>query len=573
MSRAGWMRPVAMLAAAAAVTLLLALIWERLPARLDPSRVGEAGPVAGAAARAEAEPPCVRELLADWQALSPAQRRSDLQRQRLRDLAARCPVPPRAGSTLVLVDPETGRPDLVLTRPAEADPAREAALHERERHLRLLLSLLALGLVAVVIASLGWLSRVQRADRDALRREVAARREAGRALQEAVAFRDDIAESIDVGLRVVAPDGRLVWLNRAFTETSGWPREPLIDRPAPWPFWPAEDAGRLQELLRLTLAGQAQPGGHRVEFVRPDGRRWIAQVTARALGHGGGWILASTDITGAIEDQRRIESMNEELRRQSSVHLLGERAGELLHKISNHSGACANALAGVARHLQAGRHDQIEEGVRIATRAATQMRDIVERFRPWLRDEASVAPARLREIVADALAQEAGHAASRHVVVHNGVSPGLPALELDRLALCEVLGNLIRNAVWAMEDTPVANRQLAIESWVDEARGQVEIHVRDRGRGVPPELRERIFERGYSTRSGGSGWGLYIGRHWVERLGGTLAVADHPPQGADFIVTLPLRPSPSPSPTPETADDPADPPDGPDARPRDPHRR
>ena len=70
---------------------------------------------------------------------------------------------------------------------------------------------------------------------------------------------------------------------------------------------------------------------------------------------------------------------------------------------------------------------------------------------------------------------------------------------------------------------------------------------------MPAALRERIFERGYSTRSGGSGWGLYICRHWVEKLGGTLVVTDNLPRGADFVVTLPLQPPPDPE-SPDAAD-------------------
>ena len=431
------------------------------------------------------------------------------------------------------------------------------------RHVQWLLSALAVGLVGLVMASLRWLGRTQRDYQHTLRQEIAARQGTALALQSEIAFREDIEESIGVGLRVVNAEGRLTYVNRAFCDTSGWAREALIGVLPPYPFWPGDQAARLDEHLRVILAGQSRPDGFRVPFMRPDGTRWTAQVSARALGSGEGWILASTDITRELDDQRRIEAMNDELRRQSSVYLLGERSGELLHKISNHCGACLNALDGVQKHLHAGRHDQLGEGVRIAGRAAQHMRDIVERFRPWLRDEAATEPASLRETVADALAQEGSYAAAQNVVMHNGVSAELPPVTVDRLALCEVLSNLLRNAIWAMEDTPLTNRQLSVESYVDEEAGQVQIHVRDRGRGVPPALREQVFERGYSTRRGGSGWGLYICRHWVERLGGRLIVTDNLPRGADFIITLPLNPNPNLNPNPsaeETRDDPVPPP-------------
>ena len=599
-ARIRWLQRLAVAAAVGAVTLLLALIWELLPARLDPNRAAPVtadAPASTAAALPDtrAGDACARQLIEAWARLSPTQRRSDLDLQPLGVEARRCSATQPGLVEAHLLRLDDGRPERYLhgetedfatpaylaqarTLLAGGGPATLAApaghftdrLHAMpdsrpplvlvQRYLSgtaspqavpvpaavwqvlVLLSVLAVGLVGLVGVSLRWLGRSQRDYQRTLREEITARQGAAMALRSEIAFREDIEESIGVGLRVVDRAGQLTYVNRAFCETSGWPREALVGVEPPYPFWPQDQAGRLDEHLHVILAGQARPDGYRVPFVRPDGTRWTAQVSARALGSGEGWILASTDVTRELDDQRRLEALNDELRRQSSVYLLGERAGELLHKISNHCGACLNALDGVHKHLQAGRHEHLGEGVRIAGRAAQHMRDIVERFRPWLRDEAAAEPASLRETVADALAQESSYAAAQNVVLHNAVSAELPPLTLDRLALCEVLSNLLRNAVWAMEDTPITNRQISVESYLDEDAGQVQLHVRDRGRGVPPTLREKVFERGYSTRSGGSGWGLYICRHWIEKLGGRLEVTDNLPRGADFVITLPLTP-------------------------------
>jgi PAS domain S-box-containing protein len=611
--RIRWLQRLAVAAAVAAVTLLLALIWAVLPAQLDPARSVPVVPSVTAAADrvrdTTAGDACARQILGAWAQLSPIQRRSDLALQPLGATASQCstrqsglveahllwlddgqPARYLHGETEDFATPDylararaalarggpvelaapAGRftdrlhavpgssPPLALVQryvsmPLAATQAASVPAAAVGRQARVLLSVLAVGLVGLVGASLRWLSRSQRDYQRTLREEITARQGTALALRSEIAFREDIEESIGVGLRVVDRAGQLTYVNRAFCETSGWPREALIGVQPPYPFWPGDQAVPLDEHLRAILAGQARPDGLRVPFMRPDGTRWTAQVSARALGSGEGWILASTDITRELDDQRRIEAMNDELRRQSSVYLLGERSGELLHKISNHCGACLNALDGVQKHLQAGRHEHLGEGVRIAGRAAQHMRDIVERFRPWLRDEAAAEPASLRETVADALAQESSYAAAQNVVMHNAVSAELPPVTLDRLVLCEVLSNLLRNAIWAMEAVPLTNRQLSVESYVDEDAGQVQIHVRDRGRGVPVALRDKVFERGYSTRSGGSGWGLYICRHWIEKLGGHLRVTDNLPRGADFVITLPLTP-------------PAPPEDPPDAR-------
>ena len=602
--RIRWLQRLAVAAAVGAVTLLLALIWELLPARLDPARVAPAslaapGP-AGGVRNAAAGDACARQFISAWAQLSPTQRRSDLALQPLSAAALRCSAgqpglveahllrlddgqPERYlhGETEDFATPDylarartalarggpveleapAGRftdrlhavpgspPALVLVQryqpaafsaapveaPPDAVPVAVAAWQAQ-----VLLSVLALGLVGLASVSLRWLSRSQRDYQRTLREEITARQGTALALRSEIAFREDIEESIGVGLRVVDHAGQLTYVNRAFCETSGWPRGALIGVPPPYPFWPDDQAGQLDEHLRAILAGQSRPDGFRVPFVRPDGTRWTAQVSARALGSGEGWILASTDVTSEVEAQRRIESLNEQLRQDSSIQLIGERSGELLHKLSNHSGACLLALDGVVKHLQAGRHDLLGEGVRIAGRAARHLHDIVERYRPVLRDEAAKEPSLLRDTVADAMAQVSAYAATQNVVMHNGVSAELPPITMDRLILCEVLSNLLHNAISVMDTTSITNRLVSVENYLDEDAGQVQIHVRDRGPGVVPAQREAIFERQYSTRQGGHGWGLPLCRRWVERLGGRLVVTDNQPRGADFVITLPL---------------------------------
>lgn len=454
--RIRWLQRLAVAAAVGAVTLLLALIWELLPARLDPARVAPAslaapGP-AGGVRNAAAGDACARQFISAWGQLSPTQRRSDLALQPLSAAALRCSAgqpglveahllrlddgqPERYlhGETEDFATPDylarartalarggpveleapAGRftdrlhavpgspPALVLVQryqpaafsaapveaPPDAVPVAVAAWQAQ-----VLLSVLALGLVGLASVSLRWLSRSQRDYQRTLREEITARQGTALALRSEIAFREDIEESIGVGLRVVDHAGQLTYVNRAFCETSCWPRGALIGVPPPYPFWPDDQAGQLDEHLRAILAGQSRPDGFRVPFVRPDGTRWTAQVSARALGSGEGWILASTDVTSEVEAQRRIESLNEQLRQDSSIQLIGERSGELLHKLSNHSGACLLALDGVVKHLQAGRHDLLGEGVRIAGRAARHLHDIVERYRPVLRDEAAKEP-------------------------------------------------------------------------------------------------------------------------------------------------------------------------------------
>jgi len=125
------------------------------------------------------------------------------------------------------------------------------------------------------------------------------------------------------------------------------------------------------------------------------------------------------------------------------------------------------------------------------------------------------------------------------------VGGDLPAEPLyvwgERAALARIIGNLIDNAVKYGGEAAVSV----------SCRGtDAVILVDDRGPGIPPAERERIFEpflRLDPSRNrdrGGAGLGLAIARHLVQSLGGTIAAEDRPGGGARLRVSLPLAPSP-----------------------------
>jgi signal transduction histidine kinase len=132
-----------------------------------------------------------------------------------------------------------------------------------------------------------------------------------------------------------------------------------------------------------------------------------------------------------------------------------------------------------------------------------------------------------------ALAPETG----LKVVFHR--EEDLPSLlgRRDRFTL--VIANLIRNAAQAR---PGGQIQVEIHATAEAARAEIATTVDDDGPGVPPENRERIFERGFSTRAGGTGEGLALVREVVEgEMGGKVSCEDSPMGGARFLLRLPVR--------------------------------
>ena len=130
------------------------------------------------------------------------------------------------------------------------------------------------------------------------------------------------------------------------------------------------------------------------------------------------------------------------------------------------------------------------------------------------------------------------------VRVNTSIEPGLAPALCDRTMVEQVLLNLARNAMQAMDDPAVRNRVLDI--WVRRAasnphNGWIEFAVTDVGTGIPPEVAEKLFTPFFTTRPEGMGLGLSMCRTVIEQHGGFLRFAPNEPHGTVFTFTLPVN--------------------------------
>ena len=246
-----------------------------------------------------------------------------------------------------------------------------------------------------------------------------------------------------------------------------------------------------------------------------------------------------SDHQKAEEESRRAQ---EELARVVRLTTMGELAASIAHEINqplaaiiSNAGACLRWLDGTTPNL-AEAQAAAQRIVRDGNRAA----DVVKTVRAMVTKSAPhIVPIHINSAIADVLGLIDREIKRRGIHVHRQLAPDLPKVSADCVQLQQVILNLLMNAIDAMDSTAAAERNLRIETTLDD-QDFITVTVQDSGEGISPQIVERIFDAFFTTRSQGMGMGLAICRSIIEGHGGRLWV-DSPAQGGTaFYFSLPI---------------------------------
>ena len=379
------------------------------------------------------------------------------------------------------------------------------------------------------------------------------RLKAERDLADALAFRKAMEDSLVTGLRARDLHGRITYVNPAFCQMVGFEAEQLLGKSAPMPYWPTEMVGEYQQRQAVRLAGNAPPReGFESVFVRQDGTRFPVLIfeapLINVLGKQTGWMSAFLDIS----EQRRIEELSrasqERLQATARLATVGEMASLLSHELNQPLSAISSYATGSLNLIQQPQSpastltdlkmalERISEQASRAGKVINSVHDFVRR-----RDQD-------REVVRPGLIMDAVmplihlQAQKLHVKVATRVDDGLSPVLCDRTMVEQVLLNLARNGMQAMDHPECHNRVLTLHvkrAASSLSHGWIEFSVSDLGVGISEDIEKQLFTPFFTTKSEGMGLGLSLCRTVVEQHGGHLEFVRQAPTGTLFRFTLP----------------------------------
>lgn len=254
---------------------------------------------------------------------------------------------------------------------------------------------------------------------------------------------------------------------------------------------------------------------------------------------------ALVDLTERRRAEAELRRTQAELIHVSRVSAMGTMASTLAHELNQPLTAVTSYIRGSRRLLGAMKEpgaQQVCEALEYAEAGALRAGQIVRRLRELVsRGTVSVGPEDLGKLLDDAsvLAFVDQHL---HGISHTiEIDPGARWVDVDRIQIQQVLINLIRNAVQALQNSERREVTISCKSWSDD---MVVVSVSDTGAGIPDSVRDALFSPFHSTKTGGMGIGLSISRTIVEAHHGKIWAEDGETDGAVFHFTLPRADAP-----------------------------
>lgn len=329
-------------------------------------------------------------------------------------------------------------------------------------------------------------------------------------------------------------EGALIEANRTSLDFAGTTLEAVRGRSF-WdtPWW----SGNAKREQRLRAACAEAAEGKTVlyqEEVQGAGdERAIIEFSLKPIHNGGGPVTQILAEGRNITDRKRAEDA---LREMETLSTMGKVAARVAHEINNPLAGIQNSFllikdAVPVTHPHFAYVGAIEREI---ARIAAATRQLYETFRPQ-NDETAEASVSL--VVSDAvrMLEQVNKDSQVRIEVH---TPGTLVLPISSALLRQAVYNLVQNAV----DASPPGGTVTVRAWRDP--DNFWMAVRDKGRGVPLELRERIFEPFVSTKSelttGGMGLGLSLVKRSVQAMGGRIEIHDPEGGGAEFRIRLPL---------------------------------
>ncbi|MET3521895.1 PAS domain-containing sensor histidine kinase [Mesorhizobium abyssinicae] len=374
------------------------------------------------------------------------------------------------------------------------------------------------------------------------------RRKAEAALRQSERELRLLVDTVPTMIWLMTPAGLPYYFNKRFVDWAGTDSAKVAPRgtrqfASHVELFHPDDRAAVKAVFQKSFA-RGEPLQHKGRLCRKDGEyRWIDSRFEPLRDEDGTilrWYGVNFDIDDEVRAQEALRLADERLARALRAASLSELSVSIAHELNQPLQAVVSNAGAFQRWLNAD-PPNFEHASRVAQkiiRNADAAAQVVSRIRAlFSKTEGEPLAIDLNAVIREVCDLLGDRLASSSVKLELHLDSRLPAVAADRIQMEQVVLNLVRNAIEAMQEVATNVRRLRIVSR-SQIDGTVEVEVRDRGRGLSnPEL---IFDAFYTTKPDGMGMGLAICRSIVEAHCGRLWAENVETEGASITFSLPI---------------------------------
>ncbi|MDH5297481.1 MAG: PAS domain S-box protein [Desulfobulbaceae bacterium] len=367
-------------------------------------------------------------------------------------------------------------------------------------------------------------------------RDISERAKNEKALRESEKRYRDLFENAHDLIQIIRPDGRLLYVNRAWRQTFGYSEEEIAAGLTIFNLISPDCHQHCEATFRKVLAEEKVNYINTV-FVAKDGSRLIIDGNAICKFEDGKPLYTQCIFRDVTEKKK----MEEELLKAQKLESVGVFAGGIAHDFNNLLTAILGNISVAKLYLNPG--DDVFKRLAETEKATLRARSLTQQLLTFSKGGAPIK----KTTTINELLKDCSSFALRgsNVRCDYLLADDLWPVEVDEGQLSQVTQNLVINAAQAMADGGIvtvaaANLELADGFLPTLNRGRyIRITVKDHGPGIPREHLPRIFDPYFTSKESGSGLGLAIAYAIISKHDGLITVASEPGQGATFSIYLP----------------------------------